>query len=102
MLDFFSLIIFAVELGYAVALLALPQALIYTILFLTASLLAPVFTPQAIGNFKAVGGVLTIVIGYNLIGAMSGLKKVRVLNMIPALAVVLFLSWLCAELGLRI
>ena len=101
-LDFFSLIIFAVELGYTVALLALPQALIYAILFLTASLLAPVFTPQTVGNFKAVGGVLTIVIGYNLIGAMSGLKKIKVLNMIPALAVILLLSWLCAKYGVRI
>ena len=82
------------QLGYIITIMAVPQLVIFLILFFAASALAPVFTAESIANFKATGGVLTVVIGYNLIGAQSGWKKIKVLNMIPALVFALLISWL--------
>ena len=93
-MDFFCILIFSVQLGYIITIMAVPQLVIFLILFFAASALAPVFTAESIANFKATGGVLTVVIGYNLIGAQSGWKKIKVLNMIPALVFALLISWL--------
>ena len=93
-MDFFCILIFSVELGYIITIMAAPQLVIFLVLFFAASALAPVFTAESIANFKATGGVLTVVIGYNLIGAQNGWKSIKVLNMIPALMFALLLSWL--------
>lgn len=101
-LDFATILIFAVQLGSIIALFAIPQAVVFLTLFFAASFLSPFFTAQAIADFKAVGGLLTLVIGYNLLAGLNNWKVIKVLNMIPALAVVLIVSRLCAVLGVAL
>ena len=101
-MDFASILIFAVELGGIIALFAIPQAAIFLVLYFAASFLAPFFTATAIADFKAVGGILTLVIGYNLLARVNSWKNLKVLNMIPALAVVLIVSRLCSVLSLSL
>ncbi len=101
-MDFFSVLVFSLELGNIIAFMAIPQAVIFLALYSAASVLAPVLTPESIGNFKAAGGVLTLVIGYNLLAAQNRLKTVKVLNMIPALAFALLISWLSTRYSVNL
>lgn len=101
-MDFASILIFAVQLGGIIAFFAVPQAVVFLTLFFAASFLAPLFTAAAISDFKAVGGVLTLVIGYNLLAGVNSWKPIKVLNMTPALAVVLAISRLCAVLSVSL
>ena len=55
-LDFFTAAIFACNLGYIVSLIAVPQFVIFTTLFLSASFIVPLTTPDMIADFKACGG----------------------------------------------
>lgn len=95
-MDFASILIFAVQLGGVIALFAVPQAAVFLLLYFAAAWLAPLFSASAISDFKAVGGLLTLVIGYNLLAGVNHWKVIKVLNMIPALAVVLIASRLCS------
>lgn len=84
-LDFCTAVIFAVTLGVAVALVALPMALALGILYLAAGLLAPLVTPVMFQDFVACGGVLTLAAGLRV----SGIKNFPIANMIPALVLAL-------------
>ncbi|MGN0807479.1 MAG: DUF554 family protein [Candidatus Coproplasma sp.] len=101
-LDFFTVLVIAAQIGYFVSVFAAPQAVIFLICFFIASLISPILTSEAVANFKSVGGVLTLVIGYNMLASQTGLKKVRVLNLIPAFILVLFFSWLVTLLPFAI
>lgn len=101
-LDFFTVLVIAAQIGYFVSVFAAPQAIIFLICFFLATLISPILTPEAIANFKSVGGVLTLVIGYNMLASQVGLKKVRVLNLTPAFILVLFFSWLVTLLPFAI
>lgn len=101
-MDFASILIFAVQLGGIIALFSIPQAVVFLTLYFAASFLAPFFTAAAIADFKAVGGLLTLVIGYNLLAGVNNWKVIKVLNMIPALAVVLIISHLCSVLSISL
>lgn len=101
-LDFFTVLVIAAQIGYFVSAFAAPQAVIFLICFFIARLISPILTPEAIANFKSVGGVLTLVIGYNMLASQTGLKKVRVLNLTPAFILVLFFSWLVTLLPFAI
>lgn len=92
-LDLFTLVVIAAKCGWFVGLFALPQVLIFTVCFFTAGLVSPALTDYAIANFKAVGGVLTMAIGYNILAGQIKLKKIRVLNIIPALPLSLLFTW---------
>ena len=59
-LDFFTAAIFACNLGYIVSLIAVPQFVIFTFLFLSAGLIVPLTTPDMINDFKACGGFLMV------------------------------------------
>jgi len=48
------------------------------------------FTPEIIQGLTSVGGILLIGLGINILE----IKKLRILNMLPALVVVVFLLWL--------
>lgn len=99
-MDFASILIFAVQLGGVIALFAIPQGAVFLLLYFAATLLAPLFSASAVSDFKAVGGLLTFVIGYNLLAGVNHWKVIKVLNMIPALAVVLIVSRLCSFLSI--
>lgn len=93
-LDFFTVLVIAAQIGYFVSVFAVPQAVIFLACFFLATLISPILTSEAIANFKSVGGILTIAIGYNMLASQVGLKKVRVLNLTPAFVLVLLFSWL--------
>lgn len=92
-LDFFTVLVIAAQIGMFISVFALPQAVVFLVCFFIASLISPVLTAEAVANFKSVGGVLTIIIGYNMLASQLNLKKVRVLNLIPAFILVLLFSW---------
>ena len=92
-LDLFTVMVIAAKCGWFVGLFAFPQVVIFGACFLLAGLISPALTETAIANFKAVGGVLTMAIGYNIIAGQLHLKKIRVLNIIPALPLSLLFTW---------
>ena len=52
-LDFFTAMIFACSLGKVIALIALPQCLIFLALFLLSGVIMPLTAPVMINDFKA-------------------------------------------------
>ena len=88
-LDFFTAAIFACNLGYIVSLIAVPQFVIFTTLFLSASFIVPLTTPDMIADFKACGGILMVATGFRILK----LKMFPVVDMIPAMILVMPFSW---------
>ena len=66
-LDFFTAAIFACNLGYVVSIIAIPQFLIFSCLFLLAKVIFPHTTPVMIADFKACGGFLMLATGFRMI-----------------------------------
>ena len=89
-LDFFTAAIFAANLGFVVSLIAVPQFVIFIVLFLAAHLIYPLTTPTMIFDFKAAGGVLMLATGFRMVQ----LKMFPTADMIPAMIAVMPLSWL--------
>lgn len=89
-LDFFTAAIFACNLGYVVSIIALPQFVIFFILFLSAKFIFPLTTPAMINDFKACGGFLMIATGFRMIKV----KEFPIADMIPAMIIVMPISWL--------
>lgn len=92
-LDFFTAVIFGTTMGYAVALVALPQMIVGLVLFLGASQILPMVSAVMLADFKACGGVITLAAGLKI----AKLKEFRVFNMLPALILILFASALCSS-----
>ncbi len=92
-LDLFTALIFAAELGPAVALIYLPQLLVQSALFLGAGLLVPLATPEMLADFSACGGVIMMATGLRI----CGIKFFPIVNMLPAL----FLAMPCSLLWAR-
>ena len=84
-LDLCTAAVFAVTLGVAVAVIALPMLAVMLALFFVAGAIAPFVTPEMLQDFISCGGVLTIVAGMRV----SGIKQYPIANMIPALLLVL-------------
>jgi len=63
-----------------------------TLLFFLGSLLMPLLNQQMVSDFKAVGGIITLAVGLKI----AKIRYYRVINMVPALALVFFISrwWL--------
>lgn len=89
-LDLFTALIFAAELGPAVALICLPQLLVQGALFLGAGLLVPLATPEMLADFSACGGVIMMATGLRI----CGIKFFPIVNMLPTL----FLAMPCSLL----
>lgn len=79
-LDGITAILFASSLGIGVAFSALPIFIYQGTITLLANFIKDYLTPEAVGEMSAVGGVLILAIGINLLG----LKKIKVANMLPA------------------
>ncbi|QGX44753.1 DUF554 domain-containing protein [Streptococcus equinus] len=88
-LDFFTAAIFACNLGFVVSLIAIPQFVIFTALFLLAGVIVPLTTPDMIADFKACGGFLMVATGFRMIRV----KMFPTADMIPAMVIVMPLSW---------
>ena len=97
-LDFFTAAIFAASLGYAVSIIAIPQFIIFFILFLLARFILPFTTPSMISDFKACGGFLMLATGF----IMVKLKMFPIAEMIPAMILVMPLSWLWSDVILKL
>ena len=97
-LDFFTAAIFACNLGYIVSLIAVPQFVIFTTLFLSASFIVPLTTPDRIADFKACGGFLMVAAGFRILK----LKMFPVVDMIPAMILVMPFSWFWVNIILHL
>lgn len=97
-LDFFTAAIFACNLGYIVSLIAVPQFAIFTTLFLSASFIVPLTTPDMIADFKACGGFLMVAAGFRILK----LKMFPVVDMIPAMILVMPFSWFWVNIILHL
>ena len=89
-LDLFTAAIFATALGYAVAMICIPQFAIQMGLALGATFLMPLTTPVMIGDFSAVGGLIMLATGFRI----CGIKIFPVANFLPALVLAMPISYL--------
>lgn len=89
-LDFFTAAVFACNLGLVVSVVALPQAIFFLILFVLAKFIFPLTTPTMITDFKACGGFLMLATGFRMVK----IKMFPVADMIPAMVLVMPLSWI--------
>lgn len=89
LMDFFSAILLASAFGFGVIISAIPLFIFQTILTLIAMYAGRFFTPEIIQGLTSVGGILLIGLGINILE----IKKLRIMNMLPALVVVASLLW---------
>ncbi len=89
LMDFFSSILLASAFGFGVIISAIPLFIFQTILTLIAMYAGRLFTPEIIQGLTSVGGILLIGLGINILE----IKKLRIMNMLPALVVVALLLW---------
>ncbi|MGD9975278.1 MAG: DUF554 domain-containing protein [Desulfatirhabdiaceae bacterium] len=80
-LDGIASVIFASSLGWGVLFSALPVLIYQGVLTLSASVMKPLLTTAVVDQMSAVGGLLIMAIGINLLE----LKKIHVGNMLPAI-----------------
>ena len=87
-LDFFTAMVFACNLGAVTSLVAVPQAAVFFALFFAAKAIYPLTTTPMIGDFKACGGFLLIATGCRI----AKMQDFPVADMIPAMVLVMSLS----------
>ena len=93
-LDFFTAMIFASTLGAAICAIPIPQIVILCIVFGAGKLLAGVLTPTMFADLSACGGILTMAAGFRV----SKIKSVPLVDLMPALILVMPFSWLWSTL----
>lgn len=89
-LDLFTALIFACSLGLVVSFVAIPQMILFLILFFCAGLIYPLCTPEMINDFKACGGCIMLATGFRMVR----LKQFPIADMIPSMILVMPISWL--------
>jgi uncharacterized membrane protein YqgA involved in biofilm formation len=92
-LDLFTAIIFAASLGYIVSAIFIPQFAVLIALFLGATVIMPMATPEMLADFNATGGILMLATGLRI----SGIKSFPIANMLPAMVVIMPISYLWAK-----
>ncbi|WP_316860262.1 DUF554 domain-containing protein [uncultured Cohaesibacter sp.] len=88
-LDLFTAMIFAASMGYIIAVLFIPQLLIQSAFFAASVLIIPLTTPDMLADFSACGGCIMLAVGLRI----CGIKQFPVGNMLPALWIVMPISW---------
>ena len=88
-LDFFTAMIFGGTLGMVIAAIAIPQCIIFLIIFAAAKFIFPLTTPNMIADFKACGGFLLLATGFRI----AKIHDFPVADMIPAMVLVMPVSW---------
>ena len=83
-LDLFTAMIFACSLGFVVSLVAVPQAIIFLLLFFSARLVFPLTAPAMINDFKACGGLIMLATGFRI----AKIRDFPIADMIPAMLLV--------------
>lgn len=87
-LDLFTSMIFAVTTGYILMFIAIPQLVFFLSLFALATLIMPLVSVSMMADFKACGGLITMCVGLRILE----LKSIKVLNLLPALLLVMPIS----------
>ncbi|BBQ82247.1 MULTISPECIES: DUF554 domain-containing protein [Enterobacteriaceae] len=87
-LDFFTAMIFACSLGFAVCIISVPMLVIQLSLAFCAFMILPLTTPAMMADFTAVGGLLLLATGLRI----CGIKMFAVVNMLPALLLAMPIS----------
>lgn len=90
LMDFFSAILLASAFGVSVAVSALPLFLFQGSITLLAMGASAFFTEEIIHGLTNIGGILLIGLAINILE----IKKIRVLNMLPSLIVVVIFIWI--------
>lgn len=88
-LDFFTAMIFACQLGKAAAFIGVPQFVVLIILFALAKIIVPMTTDAMVADFKACGGFILVATGLR----MMKLKSFPVADMIPAMILAMPVSY---------
>ncbi len=88
LLDFFTAIVFAANIGGVIGVLALPQILIQSSIFCMATTVVPLISPSMFADFSACGGIIMLGTGLR----QFGLVQVPILSMLPALVLVMPIS----------
>lgn len=89
-LDLFTALIFGCSMGMVVSVIAIPQLVIFMLLFGLAKVIYPLTQPYMINDFKAVGGILLVATGLRLLK----LKDFPLADMVPAMVLAMPVSWL--------
>lgn len=87
-LDLFTALIFACSLGAVVSVVAVPQFIIFLVLFLLGGVIIPHTTPTMINDFKACGGFLMLATGFRMIKV----KMFPIADMLPSMILVMPIS----------
>ena len=82
-IDGITSVIFASTLGIGVAFSAIPVFLYQGSITIFSSLIKDLFTPEVINEMSAIGGILIMAIGINILD----IKKIKVGNMLPAVII---------------
>lgn len=96
LLDFITCIMLAAALGVGVLLSAILTFVVQAAIVLLAQYLAPFLSDGLILELTCVGSVMIIAIGLNMVG----LTKLKVLNFLPAFALVPIIMLVLAHLGI--
>ena len=99
-LDFFTAMIFACQLGKATALIGIPQGVVLLSLFALAKIILPLTTDVMIADFKACGGFILVATGLR----MMKVKAFPIADMIPAMVLVMpvsfaWINWILPLIG---
>lgn len=94
-MDGVSAIALASAFGRGVIYSAIPVLIIQGSIGLSSSFLEPVLSPELISELTAVGGLLIIGIGISILE----IKKIKVINLIPALLMIIPLYYLNVFIG---
>jgi uncharacterized membrane protein YqgA involved in biofilm formation len=89
LMDGFSSIILASAFGFGVLVSAIPLLIFQGSITLLAMYATSFFTPEIIQGLSSVGGILLMGLAINILE----IKKLRIMNMLPALIVVALLLW---------
>lgn len=95
LMDGVTSIALAASLGIGVLFSGLSVLLYQGAITLVAQYMGDIFTPAMISDLTAVGGLLIVSIGLNLLGVFEANKKIPLGNLLPAIFFAPFLGWLC-------
>lgn len=90
LMDGFSAVLLASAFGVGVVFSAIPLLIFQGGITLLAMSASAFFTPEIIQGLTSVGGILLIGLGINILE----IKKLRIMNMLPALLIVVLLLWI--------
>jgi uncharacterized membrane protein YqgA involved in biofilm formation len=97
-MDGFSSLALAAAFGWGVTFSVIPLFLYQAGITLLAFWLGEFFPEVVINDLTAVGGVLLMGLGFNILE----IKKIRIMNVLPALLFAILLSWLSVWLGVNV